>query len=102
MKTKKIISFISFLSVLCFSALAFAQEGGDAAAVGGRERRLDGDGRRRQIARRFGGEQQADAHRHAAEHFRRRLRVAQRHQGIMHERVLDDVDRHGATISGRV
>ncbi len=33
MKTKKIISFISFLSVLCFSALAFAQEGGDAAAV---------------------------------------------------------------------
>ena len=31
MKTKKIISLISFLSVLCFSALAFAQEGGEAA-----------------------------------------------------------------------
>ncbi len=32
MKTQKIISLLSFLAVLCFSAVAFAQ-GGDAAAV---------------------------------------------------------------------
>ena len=76
--------------------------GRDAAAVRRPQRRLDRRRGRRQIARRLGGQQQADAHRHAAEHFRRRLRVAQRQQGIMHERVLDDVDRHGATISGRV
>lgn len=28
MKTKKILSFLSFLAVLCISGLAFAQEGG--------------------------------------------------------------------------
>jgi len=33
MNTKKIVSLLSFIGILCFSALAFAQEGGDAAAV---------------------------------------------------------------------
>ena len=54
--------------------------------------------RGRHVAQRFGGEQHADARRRAAEMFGRRVLVAQRHQRVVHERMIDDVDRHGLTI----
>ena len=34
--------------------------------------------------------------RHPAEELRRRRCVAQRHERVLHERVLDDMDRHAA------
>ena len=57
----------------------------------------------RHIAQRFGREQHADARRRAPKMFRRRVLVAQRHQRVVHERMIDEVNRHGAhyTQSGR-
>ena len=50
----------------------------------------------RHVAHRLGRQQQADAHRHAAEQLRRRRRVAQRRERVVHQRVLDEVERHAA------
>ena len=48
------------------------------------------------VAQRLGGQQHADARRGAAEMLRRRALVAQRDQRVVHERVVDEMDRHGA------
>ena len=60
----------------------------------GAERRLDRDRRRRQVARRFGRQQQADPDGHPAEELRRRPRVAQRRRA---RRARADVRRRGRT-----
>ena len=67
----------------------------DAASGRGTDRRLDGDVRRRQIARRLGGQQHADARRGAAEMLGRRALVAQRDERVVHQRMVDEVDGHG-------
>ena len=59
----------------------------------------DRDGRGRQIPRRFGREQQADADRHPAEQSPGGVsRVAQDRQRVVHERMRHDVNGHGGTI----
>ena len=54
------------------------------------------DGVGRHVAHRLGGEQHADPDGRPPEHLRRRRGVAQRHQGVVHERMLNDVQRHEA------
>ena len=53
---------------------------------------------RRDVAQRFGREQHADARRGAAEMLGRRALVAQVDERVVHERMIDEVDRHGATL----
>ena len=72
--------------------------GADAASRRGTDRRVDGDILRRQIARRLGREQHADARRGAAEQFRRRTFVTQRDERVVHEWMVDEVIGHGETI----
>ena len=72
--------------------------GRDAAPFGRPERRLDGHGRRGQVAGRLGRQQQADPDRHPAEDLRRRPRVAQGDERVVHERMFDDVDGHAAAL----
>ena len=50
---------------------------------------------RRHVAQRLGRQQHADAIGGAAERRRRGALVAQLHQRVVHERVIDDVKRHG-------
>ena len=72
--------------------------GADPAAGRRAERRLDGDLGARHVAQRFGGEQHADARGRAAEVFGRRALVAQVDERVLHERMIDEVDRHGSTL----
>ena len=59
------------------------------------ERRVDADVAVRDLAHRFGGEQHADPRGRSTKMFRHRSLVAQLDERIVHERMLDDVDRHG-------
>ena len=52
----------------------------------------------RHLAHRFGGEQHADPRRRATEVLGRRALVAQLDERVVHERMIDDVDRHGSTL----
>ena len=52
----------------------------------------------RHLAQRFGGEQHADPRRRATEMLRRRALVAQIDERVVHERMIDEVDRHGSTL----
>ena len=64
------------------------------------ERRLDGDGLRRQILQRLRDQQHADPRRGATEMLGCGGLVAQRGERIMGQRVVDEVDGHPVTIQG--
>ncbi len=64
--------------------------GRHAARVGRAERRLDRRRRDRDVAQRFGREQDADARRDAPELIGRRPLVAQLRERVVHERVIDE------------
>ena len=72
--------------------------GADLLPRCGTERRLHADVAVGNFAHRFGGEQHADARGGATEMLGRRSLVAQLHQRVVHERMLDEVDRHGSTL----
>ena len=67
-------------------------------AVGRAERRLDRGRGDRDVAERFGREQDADARRDAAEFIRRGPLVAENGEGVVNERVIDEVYRHEASL----
>src|SRR4029453_15626725 len=66
-----------------------------AASFRRTERCLNTRRNARHIARRLGGEGQAYSDGHPAEQLARRRRITERRERVVHERVLDDVDRHG-------
>ena len=68
--------------------------GRDPPAVGQAHRRVDRHVRRGEVPERFGGQQDADPSGRAPERFRRRSLVAQRHERILNQRVIDDVKAH--------
>ena len=63
-------------------------------AGGWLERGLHGDGRRRHSAQSLADNHRADAPRGAAEFVGRSPLIAQRDQGILCDRMIDDVDGH--------
>ena len=67
----------------------------DRPPRGGPERRLDRHLARRQFAHCFGRQEHADPRRCPPKMLRRRRLIAERDERVVHERVIDDVNRHG-------
>jgi hypothetical protein len=70
----------------------------DPQPAGRSDRRFDGRGGGREVAQRLSRQQDADPRGRATKLFGRSVFVPQRHERVVHQRVVDQMDRHGLTL----